>query len=349
MRTRRKQPGRFTWGLVAAAVLSGCTDGSPAEPTSTLSPQAALYLDAAVRIMESFSIKKNEIDWAEFRATTFEQAEAISAQTTEDTYPMIVDALERIGDNHSFFQPASTPQQLVGQFGQALRDGPNTADPMSELIEAGVGYIDVPAFSGGGTEGNALALSYHQLIESVDTADAVCRWVVDLRGNTGGNMWPMVAGIGPILGADTIGMFVDPDSIVQTWFYAADGTSGLDEGIIAAADPAYALSSQPNVAVLHDSMTASSGEAVAIAFRGRPASRSFGTETWGVSTANQGFSLSDGAVIFLTVSTMADREGTLYGQRVVPDELVFGAKTGDRATDAALDAAVTWLNAQSCA
>ena len=147
MRTRRRQPGRFTWGLVAAAVLSGCTDGSPAEPTSTLSPQAALYLDAAVRIMESFSIKKNEIDWAEFRATTFEQAEAVSAQTTEDTYPMIVDALERIGDNHSFFQPASTPQQLVGQFGQALRDGPNTADPMSELIEGSASARSMRALS----------------------------------------------------------------------------------------------------------------------------------------------------------------------------------------------------------
>src|SRR5690348_5042975 len=34
-------------------------------------------------------------------------------------------------------------------------------------------------------------------------------WVVDLRGNVGGNMWPMLAGIGPLLGEnDHLGEFL---------------------------------------------------------------------------------------------------------------------------------------------
>ena len=85
-----------------------------------------------------------------------------------------------------------------------------------------------------------------------------------------------------------------------------------------------------------------------VAFRGRSATRSFGEATWGVSTANAAFPLGDGAVIFLTVATMADRDGTLYGEALAPDEVVAGSKTGDPATDAALDAAVTWLQAQIC-
>ena len=35
-------------------------------------------------------------------------------------------------------------------------------------------------------------------------------WIVDLRGNGGGNMWPMLAGIGPILGEGIAGYFIDP-------------------------------------------------------------------------------------------------------------------------------------------
>ncbi len=341
MKTRR-----LGFGAMAVLAASACVDGTPAEPTSTLSPQAALYLDAAVRVMEEYSIRRHEIDWPAFRATTFEQAEAVSAQTPAETYPMIVDALDRIGDNHSFFQEPSAPQVVAGP---TPSDRPSPVDPSSTLLEDGVGYIDVPAYSGGGSAGDDLASLYHDLIQSVDTVDSVCRWVVDLRGNTGGNMWPMVAGIGPILGADTVGMFVDPDSIVNHWFYNQFGHAGFDVAVIAMADPPYELSQPlPNVAVLHDSMTASSGEAVAVAFRGRERARSFGTETWGVSTANQAFTLPDQAVIFLTVSTMADRDGTLYGERIVPDEFVSGTKTGERETDAALDAAVGWLTGQPC-
>ncbi len=95
-------------------------------------------------------------------------------------------------------------------------------------------------------------------------------------------------------------------------------------------------------------ITASSGEAVAVAFRARDGARSFGGATWGVSTANAAFPLADGSVIFLTVATMADRDGTLYGGKLTPDEPVSGVKTGDRQTDATLDAAVVWLLGQVC-
>jgi len=220
--------------------------------------------------------------------------------------------------------------------------------PTAELIRPQVGYVHVPAFAGGGAEGDELATSYHRLMERVDTSD-VCRWIVDLRGNTGGNMWPMLAGIGPVLGeSSVVGYFVDPDSVVTPWYYR-NGASGTPGSVIArAGDPISLGDTIATVAVLTDSLTASSGEAVAIAFRARPHARSFGQPTWGVSTANAGFELSDGATIFLTVSTMADRAGEIYGGEVIPDELVAGAMTGDTATDAALRTAMHWLLAQTC-
>ena len=61
------------------------------------------------------------------------------------------------------------------------------------------------------------------------------------------------------------------------------------------------------------------------------------------------FGMPDGAVIFLTVAWMGDRTGVVYdGDALVPDEAVTGSKTGERATDAPLDAALTWLEGAYC-
>ena len=108
-------------------------------------------------------------------------------------------------------------------------------------------------------------------------------------------MWPMVAGVGPIVGEGILGFFVDPDSVVSTWRYV-QGKSLLDAATITqAGDPYELMSPDPPVAVLTDGRTASSGEATTIAFRGRPHARSFGEPTWGVSTAHRGYLLSHGA------------------------------------------------------
>lgn len=318
--------------LLAAAA---CTDAGPAEPEASMSLVARVYLEEALDVMESSSVRRHEIDWTVFREETF--ADATGARTTSDTYPAIMEALERLGDGHSFFrEPVSTAPPAEGE------------PPAAALLD-GVGYLDVPAFSGGGADGDSLAARYHGLIEGVDTLPSTtCRWIVDVRGNTGGNMWPMIAGVGPILGEGTVGAFVDPDSVHASWAYEG-GEARLDDVVINAASPAYALSIPgTQVAVLTDGLTASSGEAVAVAFRARGDVRFFGEATWGLSTANAPFLLGDGAVIFLTVSTMADRSGTVYGGELLPDEPVVGEKTGDPGTDAALRAALEWLSARSC-
>jgi hypothetical protein len=335
----------LSW-VLTVLVASACDAGPSELDGPFLGIQAELYLNAALDVMEFNSIKRYEIDWPAFRAAARADAEASAAVGPADTYPAIVAALDRLGDNHSFFRAPGGTQLAMSSSAQSA---PALVDPSTQLVAPGVGYVDVPAYSGGGAEGDTLASNYHRLIESVDTLGTSCRWVIDLRGNTGGNMWPMLAGVGPILGEDTVGFFVDPDSVINTWLYEG-GRAAVGDTVIAIASPAYELISPlPFVAVLTDGATASSGEAIAVAFRGRNGARSFGEATWGVSTANAAFLLQDGAVIFLTVSTMADRLGTLYGTELMPDEVVSGGtKTGDVASDVVLGAAVSWLEAQVC-
>ena len=74
------------------------------------------------------------------------------------------------------------------------------------------------------------------------------------------------------------------------------------------------------VAVLTDTLTASSGEAVAVAFKARKHTRSFGAGTCGVSTGRERFYLSDGSVLLLTTAVFADRRLVRYGHSIAPDE-----------------------------
>jgi len=175
-------------------------------------------------------------------------------------------------------------------------------------------------------------------------------WVVDLRGNVGGNMWPMLAGIGPLLGeGDHLGEFFNTDGH-SAWRYRDGAASEVaDDGKESRYPPVagapYKIAGKPHVAVLIDGGTGSSGEAVAIAFRGRPKTRFFGEHTQGASTANDVIELSDGAAMWLTIGVDADRTGKQYIDGFGPDEAIRGAETAvPDGQDAVLQAALQWLN-----
>ena len=79
-----------------------------------------------------------------------------------------------------------------------------------------------------------------------------------------------------------------------------------------------------------------------------PRTRSFGLPTAGLSTANSGYPLPDGSMIFLTTAVEADRAGHRYGQKIEPDEAIMTAPAGS-AEDPQLARAIAWLKSQpSC-
>jgi carboxyl-terminal processing protease len=179
------------------------------------------------------------------------------------------------------------------------------------------------------------ANSIQRAIMSADRDDLI-GWMVDVRGNGGGNMWPMVAGVGPVLGEGVIGYFIGPTGAAIHWEYR-DGASWVNGLVQQRVDGPYRLRrDRPRVAVLTDNGIASSGEATVIAFRGRPDTRSFGDATCGLSTSNSSFTLSDGALLNLTTMVMADRTRTKYGDSIPPDEIV-------RDPDQAVQRALAWL------
>jgi len=303
---------------------------------ATTSVAIQTYLDEILTAMEGFSVNRKTIDWPSFKQAV--TAKALGSQTKEDLYPAIDLALTMLADNHSSYVPAVGGIRLVGTRTIQCTDVTGAFVPAT----ANIGYLKVPASGSYDEKGVAYGLmgvTYSQAIQDAIKAadrDGLQGWIVDLRGNLGGDSWAMLAGVGPILGEGLAGYFVDPDAVYSAWSYE-NGKVTLNNGspIYSISTPYTLRKTNPKVAVLTDKFTASAAEATAIAFKGRPNTRSFGNPTCGLSTGNQFGRLSDGAVLGIAASKMADRTKTVYGQAVQPDEL--------QASLPAVEKAIDWL------
>jgi carboxyl-terminal processing protease len=193
---------------------------------------------------------------------------------------------------------------------------------------------------------NAYAETTQQLIRDLDQVP-IRGWVIDLRRNLGGNMWPMITGVGPILGEGEWVLFVAPQA--QEIAFYRRGQSGIAPSTVCSElEHPYQLKyPQPPVAVLLSQLTLSSGELMALSFCGQPHTRSFGEPTWGVPTANEDKELSDGELILLTTHWGADRSGQTHSGPLVPDYFVNVSWTQlNTVDDPVLREAVQWLHTE---
>ena len=80
---------------------------------------------------------------------------------------------------------------------------PAVVSPLPETI----GYVKVDGCLCEGAAGGAYAEALQRAIRMADRPGLI-GWIVDLRTDGGGNMWPMMAGLGPILGEGIMGWIV---------------------------------------------------------------------------------------------------------------------------------------------
>lgn len=224
--------------------------------------------------------------------------------------------------------------------------------PAGRRLDGDLGYVDLPTLGCGAPEVcQPYADAVHEILAAIDHArpHPVCGWIVDLRRNGGGNMYPMISGIGPVLGEGPAGALVHPGAEPVRWGYRTGAAFNGAVDVIRARQP-YALAHpDPPVAILTSAFTASSGEFVLLSFRGRPHTRTFGQPTAGLPTANQGKVLPDGALISLTTALGADRTGTTYDSAIAPDEpIALDWTLIESPDDPVVAAAAAWLRAQGC-
>lgn len=275
--------------------------------------KATEVVGAALAIVRDHALHADRIDWPSTQSAL--QARAEKAQSSFETDAIIRSLLARLEDRHSMLLGADAASRYASQ-------GVPASEPRVSIDAAGAGYVLMPGFKGAdAASGRAFASDIAMRISTL-AVQTRCGWIIDLRENTGGNMWPMLSALSAFLGEGVVGSVVDARGQSTPWRIRTDDASRTDLSGV-------------RIAVLTGARTASSGEAVATAFRARPQTRSFGAATAGLSTSNRTFDLPGARRLFLTSGRFVDRAGRIYGGPIVPDEVVSDS--------AVMDAALRWL------
>ena len=268
------------------------------------------YVRKAIRIMDKQGLFAEGPDWESARAG------ALSAKpgSIEEAQEIVRTAAGVAGGKHSFLQ----------------LDGSVTADATSQwpapevtITEGNIAVVSLPHFSGNQGEGVKYASAVLQAIP-----EDVRGVVIDLRGNTGGNMYPMIAAVHRFLPNDGEMLRFRTRGRTQ-WIplsYAVQTAGVQQQSRI-----------QCPVAILTDSLTASSGEATLICFRGLDYVRVFGGPTAGYASANQPFQLPGGDRLVLTTGCDVARTGEVFCDDPIEPDVP---------TDTPLEDALEWLDNQ---
>lgn len=306
-----------------------------------MSPQAKAYLDAAIGLFRGQHINSSKMDWPAITRRAY--ATAAGARTTADTYPAIRLIISQLGEKHTILiEPDQAKADLTGKASGSAQPQPFVL-PQATRIGGGIGLIRLYSFMGSSAQGQLYARTAQAEVNALKR-QGVCRFIVDLREDGGGNMYPMLNGVSGLLEPGLLGSFETPQRKFMPWT--------LNGGIVVAQPPQETrpiATENPTtrpVAVLIGPHTGSSGEFTAMSFEGRANTRSFGAPTAGYVTGNVPMTLSDGALILMTGSWGLDRTGKRYLDRIEPDESIgsFDELIGK----GIVNSAVKWLSAQPC-
>ena len=242
-----------------------------------------------------------------------------NAGSYEDTYPAIKKALSVCGGKHSMLMTKSESQSTSDSYNEVL---PTVS------LNGDIAVIKLPDFLGTAEAGRKYAKVAEDFIH--ENRDKIKGVVLDLRGNTGGDMGPMATAVSSLL----------PDGELMYYHYRSyDVPVTLKDGVISNAGTG-GKSLYPDeklkvpVAILTDGMTASSGEALTLCFRGLENVRTFGAPTAGYTSVNMLYNMYDGAQMYLTVAFDKARTGEIFKETSIEPDV---------ATDSPLEAALEWL------
>lgn len=267
------------------------------------------YVRRAISYMDKHGLYAEGPAWEAARA----EALAAKPDSLGAAYDITRKALKVAGGKHSFiYQPKYVQEDLARNW-----------DNPSVRVEDGIVIIQVPAFAGSDEAATNYARSTQDKIP-----DEVRGAVIDLRGNTGGNMGPMIASVHRFIQDDDILCFRGRNHRNTYHIRNLCATYGITPG----------KQIDCPVAVLTDTLTASSGEAVLICFRGMPRARTFGMQTAGYASGNRTFDMPDGSKLVVTASCDVARTGEEFcDDPIVPDV----------PTETPLEDALAWLREQA--
>ena len=303
--------------IIIAAALAVVMKYGPTFGFYLVPPSAETYGKNALSTIDKNGIFAGNDEWKSTYNECLKMIE--NAKSYDNTYDAIRKALSVGGGKHSMLMTKSESQDTTESYDEVL---PTVS------LDGDIAIIKLPDFLGTAEAGQKYAKVAEDFIH--ENRDKIKGVVLDLRGNTGGDMGPMATAVSSLL----------PDGELVYYHYRSyDVPVTLKNGVVSNAGTG-GKSLYPDeklnvpVAILTDDMTASSGEALTLCFRGLENTRTFGAPTAGYTSVNMLYNMYDGAQMYLTVAFDKARTGEIFKETPIEPDVV---------TDSPLEAALEWL------
>lgn len=311
-------------------------------------------IDTLLHFSKSNSLYSNQADWK--KITDSVRFKAANAGSIKDALPAVQLLYQLLGDHHGFvtynnkyygWRGNSKPldKTIHAAVIKKIKDGYHLKKAM---LEKGYGYLLVP--DNNPTHHGAVNEIARQIRDSLGALNPakLKGLIIDLRLNPGGDMYAMIGGLSNLFEPGKLGSFVYPGTKKEeTW--NIDTRNGVDR-VFSGPDTICTINRRGNalyklkVVVLMSPYTCSSGEALAISFKGRNNTHFIGENTGGYTTANNSFQFTDEIGVFVAAAAEADRNGQMYIDNVKPDdELIGGDDFDNLKMDRKVIAALKWL------
>jgi len=311
--------------------------------------ETELTLDKIIEHAENNSLYRKNVDWASLKKEMY--AIVKNADSVSQLKPALNLMLKKLNDTHGrvFYN-----NQVLSYYNGEIKEHQKNIDIATYneiqsgqvyefkalIIEKNIGYVRIVGLPMGDNEKM-----------SSEIQNAVCelvqkgaeKWIIDLRHNGGGNMFPMVEGISNIIGDGIVGGTKGVTEEESSVWQIKNGDFFYDEQTVALENKCQITNTQ-KVAVLTSPYTASSGEALAVILKERPKTRFFGNKTMGMITATDWKQIDSLTTISISVSYYKDRENNIYDQYINVDETIEFEPKAEFEKDNGIKRVIEWLN-----
>ena len=272
------------------------------------------YVKSSFRIIDEHALYANG-DWIIERESYLSEAKSID--NFDDAHRIVKSALAFAGRKHSALVAPVTDTT-------AYEELPSEA----YMLEGGIAYLKLPAHQGVKVSDSIYIHTVLDFLQSHLDATGV---IVDLRDNHGGNMYPMITAVAPLL----------PDGEIISWRTRKQtSATTLDIAVRYAGLSLGEISKFPDntpIAILINDWTGSAGELTLLCFRGLEKARTFGIPTAGYASGNLSFPMSDGYTLVITTARAIARTGEVFCDDPI---------TPDVETETPLEDAVAWIQSR---
>ena len=311
-------------------------------------------LDTVISKSKDLSYYAKSVDWDSLSSKMYEASKG--AQEIDDLKPAFEILLNGLRDHHGQFRKTSDYSIIANftdhknsrnldnrEYDPEIWKVVNNVDSRYEyaLLPNQIGYLRIVGVGPNLDGQEEVERIRNSLVELLD--NKVNKWIIDLRYNGGGNINVMLAGIAPFLDTKTVVTIQgENNSIIASaeirktnFWYRGSNVFPINK---------KTKIRNPKIAVLTSRWTTSSGEFVAVAFKGQKNTKFFGEATDGKTTENSWEIINNELALVISTGVYCDRNGNAYVDNVKPDQEIPFEVEENIEKDTGIIEAINWLN-----